>query len=109
MQKILITGVAGFLGSHVADCLLQLGWEVVGIDNLIGGYNEDVPHGVVFVNADLGSIEKYEHVFRDVNLVVHAACTAYEGLSLFFPSLVVQNTTQIAVNLLSLSVKHKVD
>jgi UDP-glucose 4-epimerase len=108
MSKVLITGVAGFLGSHVADRFISLGWEVVGIDNLIGGYIENVPEGVTFVNADLGKTEDYEKVFTNVNLVVHAACTAYEGLSVFSPALVVQNTTQITANLLSLSVKHKV-
>lgn len=109
MSKVLITGVAGFLGSHIADRFINLGWEVVGIDNLIGGYIENVPKGVVFVNADLGKVDDYEFAFSDVTLVVHAACTAYEGLSVFSPSLVVQNTTQITANLLSLSVKHKVD
>jgi len=37
-MKILITGVAGFLGSHLADRMLQLGHDVVGCDNLSGGY-----------------------------------------------------------------------
>jgi UDP-glucose 4-epimerase len=108
MRKVLITGVAGFLGSHLADRFLLLGWKVVGIDNLIGGYPENVPNGVDFVSADLGDVAQFEKHFKDVDLVVHAACTAYEGLSVFSPALVVQNTTQITANLLSLSVKHQV-
>ena len=104
----MITGVAGFLGSHIADRFLDIGWEVVGIDNLIGGYPENVPSGVNFHYADLGEVASYESVFTDVDLVVHTACTAYEGLSVFSPALVVQNTTQITSNLLSLSAKHKV-
>ena len=38
MSRVLITGVAGFLGSHLADRFLENGDEVIGIDNLLGGY-----------------------------------------------------------------------
>jgi nucleoside-diphosphate-sugar epimerase len=44
--KIFITGVAGFLGSHLADAFLAQGHEVTGIDSLIGGYRDNVPEGV---------------------------------------------------------------
>ena len=46
MSKVLITGVAGFMGSHLADEFLLRGYEVIGIDNLIGGYQDNVPAGV---------------------------------------------------------------
>ena len=42
-MKIFITGVAGFLGSHLADRFLELGHEVAGNDILIGGYLDNVP------------------------------------------------------------------
>ena len=41
--KILITGVAGFLGSHLAEKLAKMGNNVVGIDNMQGGYTDNVP------------------------------------------------------------------
>ena len=47
-MKIFITGIAGFLGSHLADKLLEQGHEVSGCDNLIGGYLENVPSGAEF-------------------------------------------------------------
>jgi UDP-glucose 4-epimerase len=107
-MKVLVTGVAGFMGSHLADSFLAKGYEVVGIDNLLGGYEENVPSGVDFHNIDLDNLELIQPLFKDVDLVVHSACTAYEGLSVFSPSLVVRNTMQITTNIMSACVKANV-
>ena len=107
-MKVLITGVAGFMGSHLGDAFLAKGYDVVGIDNLLGGYEENVPSGVDFHNIDLDDLELIQPLFEDVDLVVHTACTAYEGLSVFSPSLVVRNTMQITTNIMSACVKAKV-
>lgn len=104
MKKVLVTGVAGFMGSHLADALLLRGYSVVGIDNLLGGYIENVPKGVSFHNIDLANLDAIKPLFEEVDFVIHAACTAYEGLSVFSPALVVQNTTQITASVLSASV-----
>lgn len=101
MAQVTITGVAGFLGSHLADRFLAEGWQVKGIDSLIGGYLSNVPEGVQFYGQDLTSpIEEIEDAFAGSELVIHAACTAYEGLSVFSPSLVIQNTVQATTNAL---------
>jgi len=105
MARVLITGVAGFLGSHLADRFLSEGHSVVGVDNLIGGYLENVPLGVEFHEQDLGNFSALKPCLKDVDVVVHSACTAYEGLSVFSPALVVQNTTQITTNVLSASIQ----
>jgi len=107
-MKVLITGVAGFMGSHLADAFLAKSYDVVGIDNLLGGYEENVPSGVDFHNIDLDNLELIQPFFEDVDLVVHTACTAYEGLSVFSPSLVVRNTMQITTNIMSACVKANV-
>ena len=107
-MKVLITGVAGFMGSHLADAFLAKGYDVVGIDNLLGGYEENVPSGVDFHNIDLDNLELIQPLFENVDLVVHTACTAYEGLSVFSPSLVVRNTMQITTNIMSACVKANV-
>lgn len=104
-MKVLITGVAGFMGSHLADEFLNRGYEVVGIDNLIGGYEDNIPKGVDFYNVDLGEFDLVKDIFYGVDLVVHTACTAYEGLSVFSPSLVTKNTSHITTVALSASVK----
>jgi len=105
MKKIFITGVAGFLGSHLADAFLAKGYQVAGIDNLLGGYRDNVPEGVEFHNFDLLEFDKLKSIMTGCDVVYHTACTAYEGLSVFSPSLVVQNTTQIAVNAMTAAIQ----
>jgi UDP-glucose 4-epimerase len=107
-MKIVITGVAGFLGSHLAEKFANEGHEVVGIDNLIGGYETNVPAGIEFHNLDLATdLDALNPAFENCELVIHAACTAYEGLSVFSPSLVVANTTQATVNTLTAAIRAK--
>lgn len=108
IRTVLITGVAGFMGSHLADAFLNRGYSVRGVDNLIGGYESNIPKNVEFYNFDLDNLSKIGPVFSGVDLVVHAACTAYEGLSVFSPALVTRNTSQITANVLSACVANKV-
>jgi len=104
-MKVFITGIAGFLGSHLADRFLSRGWDVSGCDNLIGGYLDNVPEDADFHQLDCNQIGDMVRLLKGVEVVVHAACTAYEGLSVFSPNLVVQNTTQITASMLSASVQ----
>lgn len=60
-MRIAITGVAGFLGSHLADKYLAAGHEIVGIDNLIGGYRSNVPKEVDFREIDLLNLRGYKN------------------------------------------------
>jgi UDP-glucose 4-epimerase len=103
--KILVTGAAGFLGSHISERLIELGHQVSGIDNLVGGYLENLPKGITFYERDLLSYSSLEECFQTQDMVVHAACTAYEGLSVFSPAYVTSNTFQITANALSWSIK----
>lgn len=108
MKRVLITGVAGFLGSHLADKFLQLGYKVIGIDNLIGGYYENVSPHVEFYIKDLNDYDSIKDHFRGVDLVVHTACTAYEGLSVFSPAFITKNTANITSTVLSASIANNV-
>lgn len=105
MKKVFITGVAGFLGSHLADAFLAKGYHVAGIDNLLGGYRDNVPSDVEFYDCDLLHLAKLKDMMAGCDVVYHTACTAYEGLSVFSPSLIVQNTTQIAVNAMTAAIQ----
>jgi UDP-glucose 4-epimerase len=107
-KKVFITGVAGFLGSHLADEFLRLGWSVSGCDNLIGGYKDNVPKGVDFFQQDCMDLENLTRITSGVDLIYHTACTAYEGLSVFSPSLVTANTTQISVNVMTAAIRNGV-
>ncbi len=108
MKKVFITGIAGFLGSHLADAFISRGWQVSGIDNLIGGYRDNVPKEAKFFHADCLDLDALTNSMGEVDLVYHTACTAYEGLSVFSPSLITANTTQISVNTMTAAIKNKV-
>lgn len=84
-MHVYITGVAGFLGSHLADALLTLGHQVSGCDSLIGGSVENVPEAVDFKVLDCNALPSLREHMRGCDVVAHCACTAHEGLSVFSP------------------------
>jgi len=97
-MKIFVTGIAGFLGGHIADKLIRLGHDVSGCDNLIGGYLDNVPSEAEFFQVDAIYLNQMKKMTKDSDILVHTACTAYEGLSVFSPYLVGQNTYQISMS-----------
>jgi UDP-glucose 4-epimerase len=91
-KRVLVTGAAGFMGSHEAESLLSLGYEVYGVDDLSGGYRSNIPRGTRFTRLDLrdrGATERYVRHVRP-GLVFHDAAFATEGGSQFTPL----NTTE---------------
>lgn len=107
-MRIFITGVAGFLGSHLADRMLQMGYEVVGVDNLIGGYADNVNRKVEFHVADCLDINLMKKYSKGCDVVFHAACTAHDGLSVFSPSFITQNTFGITMSVMSAAVQNNI-
>lgn len=98
-MRVFITGIAGFLGSHLAERLLTLGHDVVGCDSLIGGELINVPADAEFYQYDCRDFNAMEKISRRCDLVYHCAATAYEGLSVFSPAMVMDNivTGSVAV------------
>lgn len=90
-MKIFITGIAGFLGSHLADRLLGKGHTVAGCDNLIGGYRENIPQGAEFHEADTENLGHMTELLKGVDVVYHCAATAHEGLSVVSPYAITRN------------------
>ena len=107
-MKVFITGIAGFLGSHIADKLIERGDDVFGCDNLIGGYLENVPSGAEFNQVDAIYLNQMKKMTKDMDLIIHTACTAYEGLSVFSPYLVGQNTYQISMSVFTAAADNKI-
>lgn len=104
-MRIFITGIAGFLGSHLADRMIELGHEVAGNDTLIGGYIENVPEGATFYNIDCCDGEKMKECMRGSSVVIHAAATAHEGLSVFSPDFITKNIFQASVSTISAAIQ----
>ena len=107
-MHIYITGVAGFLGSHLADFFLAKNYEVSGNDNLIGGYKDNVDKRVNFQNHDCEDFNKMNKVLKNVDVVIHAAAYAHEGLSVFSPHLICKNIVSGSTSVFSAAVNNKV-
>jgi UDP-glucose 4-epimerase len=83
--RALVTGAAGFMGSHVADACLALGMDVVTTDDLSGGFRENVPEGARWMQGDLRDPAFTSSLWEegDFDYVYHLAAYAAEGLSHF--------------------------
>jgi UDP-glucose 4-epimerase len=106
-MKIFITGIAGFLGSHLADRMLELGHTVAGNDTLIGGYVDNVPKQAEFYQIDCCDIEAMTKAMQGSDVVYHCAATAHEGLSIFSPSFITRNIFQASVTTISDAIQNK--
>ena len=103
-MKIFITGVAGFLGSHLADRMLELNHEVIGNDTLIGGYSDNVDPRVDFYNLDCCDYDEMVKIMKGSDIVIHTAATAHEGLSVFSPNFITRNIYQASVSTISAAI-----
>jgi UDP-glucose 4-epimerase len=96
MKTIAITGCAGLIGSHLCARYLTLGYRVIGIDNLIGGYYDNMPaqsETFIYFNETITNNKQLTTIFKQYNpeLVIHCAALAHEGLSVFSPKTIVEN------------------
>ena len=107
-KKVFVTGVAGFLGSHLAEKLVNLGHQVIGIDNMLGGYEDNVPKNIEFHKGDCCDFEKVQSIMKGVDVVYHCAATAHEGLSVFSPFEITKNNYLASVAIFSAAVNQKV-
>jgi len=107
-QKILVTGVAGFLGSHLAEKLTDIGHQVIGVDNMTGGYKDNVPNNIKFFKLDCCDLKKMNSVMKNIDIVYHCAATAHEGLSVFSPYEITKNNYLASVSVFSAAVAKKV-
>jgi len=104
MTKVFITGIAGFLGSHLADYLVEKGYEVSGVDNLMGGYRKNISKDVCFYKADARNFSKMKKYLKSVEVVYHCAAAPHEGLSVFSPNIVTETTYNTTVGITSAAV-----
>lgn len=110
MPTSLVTGGAGFMGSHVADRLIELGHRVVVLDDLSGGFQNNVPGDAQFVQGSILDVGLVDQLFAQsrFDYVYHLAAYAAEGLSHFIRRFNYQNNLVGSVNLINASVNHDV-
>jgi UDP-glucose 4-epimerase len=108
-MKIFITGIAGFLGSHLAKKMLSLGHEVSGNDNLILGEKENLNKNITFYDVDCCDYEKITPLLKNVDIVYHCAATAHEGLSVFSPNFITKNIFQASVSVITAAIANNVN
>lgn len=104
--RSLVTGGAGFMGSHVAEDLLSLGHEVMVLDDLSGGFRDNVPEKATFVDGSILDHRLIESLFEEhrFDYVYHLAAYAAEGLSHFIKRFNYENNLIGSVNLINASV-----
>jgi UDP-glucose 4-epimerase len=107
-MHIFITGIAGFLGSNLANHFLDKGHKVSGNDNLVGGDLNNLNPKVKFYKKDCENYEFNKSVFKDVDIVVHSAAYAHEGLSNFAPYLISKNVFSSSVSVFTAAIENKV-
>jgi UDP-glucose 4-epimerase len=107
-MRIFISGIAGFLGSHLAEHFLADGHQVVGCDTLIGGELINVPPDAEFYQYDICRRNSMVKITKGCDVIFHAAATAYEGLSVFSPHLIVENIVTGSASLFSAAIANGV-
>jgi UDP-glucose 4-epimerase len=110
MTRSLVTGAAGFMGSHVARHCLQLGHEVVAVDDLSGGFVENVPDGIEFLTGSVSDAAFVDSLFERerFDFVYHLAAYAAEGLSHFIRRFNYTNNVIGSINLINGAIRTEV-
>lgn len=109
-SQVLVTGAAGFIGSHVCRCLLHEGNRVIGLDDLSGGFRDHLPNSAEFVEGSVTDVSLVQRLFADhrFDYVFHLAAYAAEGLSHFIKHFNYTNNLLGSVNLINAAVNHDV-
>lgn len=99
-MKVLVTGVGGFIGSHVANRFLGAGHAVVGADDFSSGYRENVPPGVDLVEGDLAEPKTIAALPHDCQLILHLAGQSSGEISFDDPVSDLRKNTVSTLNLI---------
>ncbi|WNJ21062.1 NAD-dependent epimerase/dehydratase family protein [Pontibacter sp. G13] len=111
MKVSLVTGGAGFIGSHVVRHCLALGHKVVVLDDLSSGFQDHLPAGIHFVKGSINDLDLIRDMFRtfDFDFVYHLAAYAAEGFSHFIRRFNYQSNLMGSINLINAAVQHDVE
>lgn len=110
MDTSLVTGGAGFIGSHVVDSLIQMGHKVIVIDDLSGGCKSNINKSAVFVQGSVTDENVLDKIFSEhkIDYIFHLAAYAAEGLSHFIRKFNYENNLIGSINLINRAIKYDV-
>ena len=106
--RIFISGAAGFLGSHLADRLLERGCHVMGCDNFSLGRRENIPKDVEFYEYDVLDLEENKKRTKGADAVFHAAAWPYDNFSLHAPFKAAEQNFSATASFLSAAIQNNV-
>jgi UDP-glucose 4-epimerase len=106
-MRLLITGVAGFIGSQIAKKALEVGHEVIGIDNLSTGYEKNVPKGAKFEKFNLANSFEVKKLPK-VDVIMHLAGQSSGEISFDSPQKDLKKNTLSTLNLIEYGIKNNV-
>jgi UDP-glucose 4-epimerase len=107
-ESALVTGAAGFMGSHVADECLRMGMRVLATDDLSGGYRENVPADATFAPGDLCDANHVRRLWNEhgpFDYVYHLGAYAAEGLSHFIRAFNYRTNVEASMNLVNEAIR----
>jgi UDP-glucose 4-epimerase len=109
-MKSLVTGGAGFIGAHVTNELITMGHSVVVLDDLSGGFEDNINSKAIFVKGSVTDHQLVKNLFEEhkFDYVYHLAAYAAEGLSHFIRRFNYENNLIGSINLINESIKNKV-
>ena len=109
-KKVMVTGGAGFIGSHIVDELINKNYQVAVIDNLITGNRSNLPDNITFYHIDIKEKEHLETIFSKErpDIVIHLAAQTSVGDSVNRPSYDGHNNILATINILDCCKNYKV-
>lgn len=116
MKNILVTGCAGFIGSNLCETLVEKGWNVIGIDNLMNGYRKNIEHlennpNFKFIRVDIKNYEDIKNIIKDNNIkyISHQAARGSVPKSVENPILTHEINTLGTLNILWAATQNNVE
>jgi UDP-glucose 4-epimerase len=106
-MKILVTGVAGFIGSFIAKKLQEDGHEIIGIDDLSMGKIKNIPDGITFLKIDLSDPNSIERIPSGCKKILHLAGQSSGEISFDNPIEDLKKNTVSTLNLIQYGIKNK--